>query len=148
MKSITQCRHGVPVVGTDRHDLREHILRFCNQSFTVEGPAHGEHELYVLFETQVSNLPKEGEGLLSVPQAEKGLPHSDQSFFVERIQGQGLMERSPGPGEFFPGQPGVSEAHVEVHGVGIERKALSKHLEGPVKIPVVVKPVRPFVVFL
>ena len=67
---------------------------------------------------------------------------------MEGVQSQGLVEDLPGPRELFPGQPRIAEADVELDGIGIESEALSKHLEGPVKVAVVVKPVRLFVVFL
>ena len=65
-----------------------------------------------------------------------------------RIEAKGLVKGPSGPGELLPSQPGVSQAYIELHRIRIERKALSKHFEGPVIISIVVKPVRLFVVFL
>ena len=64
------------------------------------------------------------------------------------IQKKGLPEGFSGPGELLPGQPGITQPYVQLHSIRIEREALSKHLEGPVQIPIIIEPMRPFVVFL
>jgi hypothetical protein len=83
-----------------------------------------------------------------IPQTEKDLTHAHQSIFVGGVEGKGLMKGPAGPCKLLPGQSGISQAYIQLNRVRIERKALSKHFEGPIVISVIVKPMRFFVVFL
>jgi hypothetical protein len=152
---VSETVEGIPKGGNslgaarmNRYELREHISSIREEAFPIEGSTHGQHEVQILIEPHGLNLPKERQSPLPFPKPQEGFPHPNQSVFMERVQTQRLVEGSPGPGELFPGQSGIAEAHIKLDGVRVERKALSKHLEGPFEIPVVIQPVRLLVVFL
>jgi hypothetical protein len=148
VKAVCQRSGGFSVVRTNGNGLGEHITGLGKEPLSIQGSAHGEHEIHILIEAHVLDFSEVCQRLSVVTHSEQNLTHTDQCVFVDGIQHQSLVKGPSGPGKFFSGQTGVAQPYVELHRIRIERKALPKHLEGPVKIAVAVKPVGLLVVFL
>jgi hypothetical protein len=148
VETIGQGRHGVGEIGAGRDGLGEEIPGLGKEPLPIEGSTHGEHQLHVLVETHLPDLSEETQSLSLIAQAEKDFAHPHKGILVGGIHGESLLKRPPGPGELLTGQTSISQTYIEIYGIRIERKALSKHFEGPVKISIIVQLVCLFVVFL
>jgi hypothetical protein len=84
------------------------------------------------------DFPKTGQGGGLVPETKKDFTHTNECIFVSGIEGESLVEGPSPPGELLPGQTGVPQAYIQLDRVRIDRKALSKHFEGPIVISIVV----------
>jgi len=148
MQAVSHRGGGLGVVREARGSPREDVARLGVHLLSVECPTHGEHELDIVDVAHPLDLVEELQSPIALTEAKKRLAEADHRVLVTRVQHERLLEGGPSPGVLFAREPRVPQPHIEIHGVGIKRKALLEHLESPFVVAAVVELVRLLVVFL
>jgi hypothetical protein len=100
----------------------------------------------VLAESQRENPIEAPQGGSSLTELEERLTQSREGFLVVRVEPQCLFEAVSPPGIFFPREPGVRHAHVEVDRERINVQAIVQDVESLVIPALVVETMGPFAI--
>src|SRR5437867_4222094 len=111
-----------------------------------QGTAHLKHEVVVVAKSERENAVEARDGAGAIPELEQHFPEPRERIFVLGVEAHRFFERAACPHVFLPREPGVSHAHMQLDGVGVEPQAFAEGFDRFVVLGFVVELMRAFVV--
>jgi hypothetical protein len=76
MEAIGESGYRFRHVRPNRNGLGENIPGLRIEPLSIEGPAHGQHQLYILVETHGLHFAEVGQSFILLPKSEEDFPHA------------------------------------------------------------------------
>src|SRR2546425_3767445 len=124
----------------------EETPRLIQRALAEQGASDLEHEVVVVTESEGQNAVEARDRTRAIAELEQHLAKPRQRVFVLGVEAHRFLKRAARPHILLSREPGVSHAHMQLDGVGVEPQAFSQGLDRFVVLGFVVELMRAFVV--
>src|SRR5882762_9843698 len=94
-----------------------------------QGASDLEHEVVIVAKSEPENAVETRDATRAIAELEQHLTEPRERVFMLGVEAHRFLEPAARPQIFLPRKPGVSHAHMQFDGVGVERQAISQGLD-------------------